>query len=632
MIAFERFKSIRNLESIQAQHREWLKDYEGKIYSIAEDGKHKIKWATDKLKYSDKIWSPEINCIGRLKNRTRIDFDDKDSNGEKDKEKIDKHIKEVKEKLKEMKIGFIESSHGGSSNYLWIEFNRNMNDIEVKQFLVWIAPEGSIIDLNFASSRKVFPVLYAIHWRHSYQRELPIEYFEGEQVDYDSFGIAPIKRLSKTIHSFKYEEFNKEAGKVYSSSGQAELFNNMQPLFYDTSGNWWLWNFKEFKWQLVDEVDILNMVYEATGMDIITPKERTKILNSLKQEGRKNIPENIKTSWIQFQDTIIDFKTGKTFKATPKYFATNPIPWKLHNGNFESTPTMDKIFEEWVGPNYIRLLYEIIAYCLIPDYPIHRLFCFIGEGMNGKSCFLRLLKKFIGTDNIATTELDILLKSRFEVTRLHKKLVCIMGETNFNEISQTSIIKKLTGQDMIGFEYKNKNPFQDNNYAKILIATNNLPTTTDKTLGFYRRWCIIDFPNRFSEERDILNDIPDEEYESLALKSLSILKDLITNRRFTKEGSVEERQEKYESKSDFLQHFIDAFVIQAYDGYITSADFYKKFSSWCAEKRHRQLSEKSLSLAMKSKGIESEKKYFQWLYDGKGGQARCWVGIKWKED
>ena len=28
--------------------------------------------------------------------------------------------------------------------------------------------------------------------------------------------------------------------------------------------------------------------------------------------------------------------------------------------------------------------------------------------------------------------------------------------------------------------------------------------------------------------------------------------------------------------------------------------------------------------------LRSDKKYFDWLYDGKGGQARIWSGIKWK--
>jgi phage/plasmid-associated DNA primase len=102
--------------------------------------------------------------------------------------------------------------------------------------------------------------------------------------------------------------------------------------------------------------------------------------------------------------------------------------------------------------------------------------------MNGKSKFLELLRKFIGGENCCTTELDTLLVSRFEITRLHKKLVCMMGETNFNEMSKTSILKKLTGGDTVGFEYKNKNPFEDKNYAKILISTNNLPSTTENEI------------------------------------------------------------------------------------------------------------------------------------------------------
>jgi len=292
---------------------------------------------------------------------------------------------------------------------------------------------------------------------------------------------------------------------------------------------------------------------------------------------------------------------------------------------------MDRIFEEWVGKDYVKTLYEIIAYCLIPSYPLNRLFCFIGGGMNGKSCFLNLLQKFIGADNCCSTELDVLMNSRFEITRLHKKLVCVMGETNFNELSRTSMLKKLTGGDLIGFEYKNKPHFHDYNSAKILIATNSLPTTTDKTLGFYRRWLIIDFPNQFSEKKDILKDIPEEEYEALALKSIKILNDLLQKREFHNEGSPEERRLKFEAKSDFLQKFIDDFIINDYSGYITKADFRKKFADWCLEKRHRHMAENTLSRKLKEKGFEMGKKSFDWLNDGKGGRLPCYLDIKWKE-
>lgn len=423
----------------------------------------------------------------------------------------------------------------------------------------------------------------------------------------------------------------KESYVIMSRRGQIEEFWKAQPFFYDEGKLFWLWDTKNYKWVINDEVSFCNSIFDILHIDTIDGKTRGEIIEGLKQIGRLHKPKPIKKTWIQFRDLIVDYNTGEEIKATHEFFVTNPIPWQLHKERYIHTPTIDKIFEEWVGEEYKQTLYEIIAYCLIPDYPIHRLFCFIGSGLNGKGCFLRLLKKFIGDDNVTSTELDTLLSSRFEVTRLHKKLVCVMGETNFNELNKTSIIKKLTGQDSIGFEYKNKNPFTDDNYAKILIATNNLPTTTDKSIGFYRRWLIVDFPNQFSEKKNILEDIPEEEFEILTVKSLMILKDLMDTREFHKEGTIEERMEKYESKSNFLDKFMQLFVEEDFEGYITKSDFMKKFSAWSKENKHREMSETTIGLEMKKKGYETSKKNFSWMNDGKGGYARVWLGIKWRE-
>ena len=598
MRAFQNFKEIEKLGSVVEQHKAWLKDYVGLNYSPAFNGKHTRKYSQEKLRYKD--FSTDINCIARLPNRTIIEFDDENA-----KENLEK----VYNKLKENKWGFIRSSHKGRCDYLWIEFNREMRDNEIRNFLKWICPEGAEIDMNFSSSKRIFPVLYTIHWKHSDNREMPIEYFEGEQIDYDSLNLDENK--DKTTFTKKsgyiYHTF-KKASTLFTKEGQVEEFNKIQPLFYDKAGLWWLWDNKTKCWEIVDEVDILNMIKETTGEDTISSKNRTEILNGLKQIGRKNLPKPIKKTWIQFKEKIVDFVTGEQIEATPEYFVTNPIPHSLNNNNYESTPVMDKIFEEWVGEDYIKTLYEILAYCLVPDYPIHRLFCLIGAGSNGKGCFLRLIEKFVGNHNISSTELDTLLSSRFEVTRLHKKLVCVMGETNFSELSKTSIIKKLTGQDIIGFEYKNKNPFEDHNYAKIIIATNNLPTTTDKTIGFYRRWCIIDFPNQFSEEKDILNEIPNEEYESLALKCTGILKDLLKIRKFHNEGSIEERMEKYENRSNPIKIFLESKYNKDINGNVLFHNFSEDLNEYFADKGHRLLTAPTISKLLRNEGFEIKTK------------------------
>jgi len=399
---------------------------------------------------------------------------------------------------------------------------------------------------------------------------------------------------------------------------QAKEYHKSQPFFYDRNNVFWLWN--EDRWEITDDTDLLNMIKGDTEKDIISSKQRQEIINALKQQGRLNIPLKAGKRWVQFKNKIIDLEKDEIIELDPKYLITNPIPWEI--GENEDTPTIDRIFEEWVGEEYVPMLYEIVAYCLLPDYPIHRIFCLIGDGLNGKTSFLGLLNKFIGSKNITSSDLDILLKSRFESVKLYKKLICLMGETNFNVLSRTSILKRLTGQDLIGFEFKNKLPFDDENYAKIIIATNSLPMTLDKTIGFYRRWILIDFPNRFDEKKDILKEIPEIEYNNLAKKSIRILKELLKKREFTKEGNFIEKRIRFEEKSNPLQKFLKEETTQDPDGFVFKYEFVKLFQTWLEENKYRIWNELEIGRNMKLKyeiKKKGEKRY------------RAWCGLKFND-
>lgn len=396
------------------------------------------------------------------------------------------------------------------------------------------------------------------------------------------------------------------------------------PIYYDSGRNWWIWNHKLCCWERKDDTDVLIAINKVTTAPNVRSKIKQEILESFKQLGRMNKPKDAKKTWIQFKDVIYDVGNDKQFKATPKYFVANPIPYEIGESN--KTPTMDKIFKEWVGEDYVQTLYEIIAYCLLPSYPIHRLFCLFGEGLNGKSCFLNLLRRFIGQQNTTSVDLNSLINpSKFERAKLYKKLICFMNETNFGNITRTSVLKQLTGEDLISFEFKNKDPFDDVNYAKILIATNNLPTTDDKTIGFYRRWCIIDFPNRFNEKKNILNDIPKEEYNNLTLKSIDILKNLLKTKEFHNEGDVEERIKRYEDKSNFFDKFMDEKTNNNNPNtYIIKKEFKEKFDKWCKKNRFRKISDKQLNKLMKEIGIDSGR-------ETQGiTRETIWWGIAWK--
>lgn len=401
---------------------------------------------------------------------------------------------------------------------------------------------------------------------------------------------------------FKKIERSNKAKKIISPKGQVENLYEVQPYFYDKAGLWWLWDEEMFKWERVDEIDILNMISRDTDKDTISSKSRTEILNAMKQEGRKQIPKEIEPTWIQFQKKIYDIKTGESFDASAEYFVTNPIPWNI--GKDTKTPALDILFESWVGEDHVKELYELIAFSIVPKYFIHRLFCLIGSGANGKSTFIQVMEKFIGNENITSSSLDRLLKERFEGTKLYNKLVCMIGETNFNLLKDTDFLKKLTGGDRVRGEYKGRDGFEFENYAKLIMATNSLPPTADKTDGFYRRWKIIDFPNKFDMETEVLHGVSNEEYENLGKKCLEILKTLWVDRRFTNDGDFEERRRVYEEKSNPLMKFIDENYKRNVNSSVSFSSFKDGLLIFLEERGHRILSIPAISKQLKNEGYE----------------------------
>ncbi len=383
----------------------------------------------------------------------------------------------------------------------------------------------------------------------------------------------------------------------------AKKFVEIQPLYYDNYKIWWMWIHEENRWKMVDETDILNRIDKHRGQtDTINSKTKNEIVEALKRVARKNQPIPIKETWIQFKDVIVDIETGEEFEVSSKYFATNPIPWEL--GDSEETPNMERLFSEWVGEENIENLYEIMAFCLVPRYFLHRIFCLIGGGLNGKGTYLRMLQNFIGIENITATDLERLSSSNFECSRLYKKLVCIMGETNTKTIRKTSLLKSLSGEDSIPFEIKHKDPFSGSSYAKIIIASNSLPATMDKTVGWYRRWQIIKFPTEFDEGSDVLKHVTEKEYKNLARRCVNTAKRLWEERKFTNEGSIQDRMDKYEEMSNPIALFIKEMCVKDIDSTIPSYEFFKEFDDFCKSNRYRSMSIREVGLVLTAEGYE----------------------------
>ena len=262
--------------------------------------------------------------------------------------------------------------------------------------------------------------------------------------------------------------------------------------------------------------------------------------------------------------------------------------------------------------------------------PIHRIFCLIGEGLNGKGTFLRLIENLVGEDNCCATEIDILCSNRFESNKLHKKLVCFIGEVDRGIFKKTKTIKSLTGEDTVRIEFKGKDGFDGKNYANPIIATNHLPETSDKTKGFYRRWSIVDFPNEFTEKKNILDDIPEEEYSNFCRQALSILKKLIERGEFENDGSIAEREDKYEKHSNHINEFVKVYCESDEESYIEFNDFYEKYNEYLTSEGLGRKSKVEIGRSLVLKGFSKIiKKISAGLYPT---TKMCINGIKWRHE
>ena len=381
-----------------------------------------------------------------------------------------------------------------------------------------------------------------------------IDFNQPIEKDSDAETIKGIWVFNDYLKEGVLKENNEE--KIFTRRGQIENFWEEQPFFYDKSKIFWLWDKQEKKWELSDEVDFLNSIQEILGAETINSKARAELIAGFKQIGRKHKPKDMEKSWIQFKDKIYDVKSGKIFNATPDYFATNPIPYNV--GESEETPMIDKLFVDWVGEENKQSLYEFMAYNLSLDKFMQRIFAFCGGGANGKGTFIKLNYRFLGKDNCISSEIKSLSEDKFEPAVLFRKLLCVMGEVSHDDLKNTNMLKKLGGEDKISFQYKGKTPFTAENTATCVCLTNSLPITPDKSLGFYRKWKIEDFPNQFKEiDKDLIGNIPDVEFENLARKSLRILKELYKTKKFYNEGDFDKRIERYEERSNPVMRFVE---------------------------------------------------------------------------
>ena len=292
------------------------------------------------------------------------------------------------------------------------------------------------------------------------------------------------------------------------------------------------------------------------------------------------------TEEICMLNVIVNVLTGKWRDHSPDEVFFTQLPFAFDPD--ATCPAIDQFISEVFAEPDRELAYEIIAYTLVPGYPIQKAFALLGGGNNGKSTFLSLIKVFLGPESISSATLQGLDGNRFASADLYRKRANLSADIPSDELHRTSMFKMLTGRDRIRAERKHGQPFEFENQAKLFFSMNQLPLTGDDSDAFYRRWVLINFPNKFEGDRDNLNKLAEIsrpfELAGLFNKCLGIIPELLRRKTFSSAGSTEATREKYTRMSDSVYCFIEDQLEVLPGTWIRKKDLYAQYADWCAER------------------------------------------------
>lgn len=319
--------------------------------------------------------------------------------------------------------------------------------------------------------------------------------------------------------------------------------------------------------------------------DVLTLNKANEILGHIQRTTYCDRNIFNREKWvINLENGLLDVRTKVLKPHTPKFLSTIRIP--VTYDSQADCPRITQFFREVLWPEDIPVMEELFGYCLIPDYSIQKGFLFLGEGANGKSTLLSLLKAFIGRDNCSNVPWHALELDKFALSALDGKLVNLFADIPSRGLNLTSSFKMLTGGDDIGTDKKFRNRYSFVNFARLVFSANKPPRVYDEdSFAFWRRWAIIDFPNEFTGEKDdkeILAKLTTKkELSGLLNLALEGMRRLLDQGRYSYSKTVEGTTEIYLRAADPVYAFVQDRCKQDPDAYVSKEELYAAFTEYC---------------------------------------------------
>lgn len=312
-------------------------------------------------------------------------------------------------------------------------------------------------------------------------------------------------------------------------------------------------------------------------------------------------------SVLNVRNGLLDLNSMTLKPHTPDYLSTIQLP-VTYDPSVKCEAINSFLDASLDQANKMRII-KMLGDILVPDYRYQCFYMLIGSGSNGKGTIGRLIKKFVGLDNLSAVRLQSLTNDRFSRAYLFGKMVNFAGDISAGEIKDWAILRSLTGGDVITAEFKGTAHFNFENRAKLIFAFNK-PPELDNEYSTMRRLVLVVFERKFEgEDKDDQLDAKlqtDKELSGLLNLAIEGMERLKMDGGFSNEN-WRDTQAEYMANQDHVFKFVKDRLIVGPQYRILKADLRKIYVQYCEMMHHEPLADNMLGSKLVDAGIESVK-------------------------
>lgn len=393
-----------------------------------------------------------------------------------------------------------------------------------------------------------------------------------------------IRTKGTGFYTILYDDYGVEKKRVPAYGDLVRYFQQQHPACTHSEGRM-LYVWRDGHWQDYPKIKVEHFAeknFSPAPTNTVVQEFYNKLLRGTVQDASFFECDGV----INFKNGVLDIRTKEFMPASPSFGFRYRLPFDYDPKAI--CPRFDQYLNEVTGndPSVVTVLLEFMGYALCGLDPAvgQKALILTGEGANGKSVFLDVLKHMAGKNNYSTVSLGQEIANINNRYSLDGKLFNITEETPARALVDSSLFKALAAGGEIQAKKLYCDSYSMRTRAKIILACNEMPENVDYNYGFMRRLLLVPFNQTFTEaNRDV--DIRQKLYREASgifNRAYAAALRFLEQGRFTESAQVAMAVEQYHNTNPLRQFCLESCMASP-EAFVPFSDLYKAYRFWCEE-------------------------------------------------